>query len=366
MAPSRCVLEFVVPGFGNPFDICHCEWLLDASPLRAVKTGLGLDWRSLDEICRKWLDTRDVMVTLEPKRCRENLPSVYNTFRASLLQQYALQYLQSSYHCEIAGSYPAALFLKRQTGLVSWLPGDIDVWVDGAVDLQKALDCYAIVLASAGVPCTETTCADYVSSNDSSSDSDMPPQPDITASSSDGIATESRLALHKEDSEMCQRVLASALEYLMPARLVSDPDQYNEIVKAVGVSAANMRSFGHPRQYIIKQAVKVQVEKKMKTRWFRHVKDLNLIHVTGRYSVSTLLPVHTQFDLSCCSIAMHLSVDLQVSFVFANNSNRHLINGTMALLPYAFSPTDDPVVSQVRRIIKYYHRGFLLVTDDYL
>ena len=96
------------------------------------------------------------------------------------------------------------------------------------------------------------------------------------------------------------------------------------------------------------------------------MKDLNLIHVTGRYSMSTPVPVHTQFDLSCCSTAMHLSSDLEVSFVFANHSNRHLINGTMALLPYAFSPSDDPVVSQVRRIIKYYHRGFLLVTEDYL
>ena len=103
----------------------------------------------------------------------------------------------------------------------------------------------------------------------------------------------------------------------------------------------------------------------MKTMWYRRLKDLNVIHVTGRHSMSSPVPVHTQFDLSCCSVAMHYSLDLDVSFVFANHSKLHLINGTMALLPCSFSSSDEPVLVQMRRIVKYYQRVFLLVTDDY-
>ena len=364
MVPSRCVLEFVVPGAGHPFEICQCEWLLDACALRAVSKGLALDWASLDDMCRKWLQTNDVMDILHPERCRENFPTVYNTFRASLLQQYALRFLQSSCHCEIAGSYPAARFLKKHHGFVSWLPGDIDVWIDGAVDFQKALDLYANVLASIGVPCAEASCADYVSGDERTSDSDMSPDMELTPSLSDGTTTEPRLMLHSETSETRQRVFSAALEYLIPARLVSDPDQYNEIVKAVGLSAANMKSFGKPRQYVIKRTVIVKVEQNMTRKWYRRLKDLNFIHVTGTDSVSTPVAVHTQFDLSCCSVGMHLSFDLRVSFMFANQSNLHLINGTMTLLPWSFSSSGEPVIAQIRRIMKYYQRGFVLVTED--
>ena len=127
MASRKCILDLLVPGCGNPFDISQCEWLLDVLPLRTVHSCLGLDWKSVDSICRKWLAIRDVMTPLPcdgTRQCRTNFPMMYNRFRSSLLQHYVLYALETTCGCAIAGSYPAARFLKRQTGYVSWVPRD--------------------------------------------------------------------------------------------------------------------------------------------------------------------------------------------------------------------------------------------------
>ena len=92
MASRKSIVDLLVPGCGNPFDISQCEWMLDALSVRAVQTGLRLDWQSLDDMCRNWLAKRDVMTPLPAHRTaqrRENLPMVYNMFRSSLLQHYA-------------------------------------------------------------------------------------------------------------------------------------------------------------------------------------------------------------------------------------------------------------------------------------
>ena len=369
MASRSCVLDLLVPGPGCPFDIAQCEWLLDALAVRCAKTGLGLDWLSLDCICKGWLANRDVMAplhrALHRETSRQNFPMVYNTFRSSLLQQYALRTLQTTFGASMAGSYPAALFLKQQRGSVSWMPGDIDVWVCGSVEVQDVVKHYAATLGSIGVMCSSSIHADYVNRNERFVNHES--SPEINASIDAGRREAPLLDSSDEDAE---REVAVVLGKIMPTHLVDsiEPEVHSNIQSAARFCVSNMHKFGKPRQHIIQEAIKVRVVTDVEgvrvRPCFRHLKDLNIITVSGRNGLSLEVPACTQFDLSCCSVAMRLSEDMRAEFEFYHDSDRHLLSGTMALLPCSFSSSEQPMLLQLRRVVKYCLRGFRLLVDS--
>ena len=354
MTSCRCILQLLVPGCGCPFDISQCEWLLDVLALRSVQHGLGLDWKSLDAMCRDWLTNRDVMTPLpfgKTDQCRENFPIVYNTFRSSLLQQYALNTLQSTFGCEIAGSYAAALFVKQQTGTLSWMPGKINVWVQAGWDFQDVLACYTDVLTSVGVL--------YVGEDETRNETEA--SQNVLFSWCIDMAADV-LRASRIESELASRLgYAEMVRMDLPRRVDQDYDEYSRIVKAVGFLVANWHTPGQQTQYTIRQAKMVRVITGDKTQWYRHLKTVHILQVSARDGSSHVEPVHSQFDLSCCSVSLRFSTELRPRFSFHADSARHLLNGTMELLPCSFCSCP---IDQMRRIMKYCQRGFLLVPQE--
>lgn len=338
MASPGCVLNLLVPGPGCPFDIAQCEWLLDALAVRCAKKGLRLDWLCLDCICKGWLANRDVMAplhrALHRETSRQNFPLVYNTFRSSLLQHYALRTLQTTFGASMAGSYPAALFLKQPRGSVSRMPGDIDVWVCGSVDVRDVVEHYAATLGSIGVMCCSSIHADYVNRNELFVNHES--SPEIDASIDAGRCGAPLLDSSDEDAE---REVAVALGKIMPTHLVDsiEPGVHSNIQSAARFCVSNMHKFGKPRQHIIQEAIKVRVVTDVEgvriRPCFRHLKDLNIIMVSKRNGLSLEVPACTEFDLSCCSVAMSLSEDMRAEFEFYHDSDCHLLSGNYGTAP---------------------------------
>ena len=362
MASRKCILDLLVPGCGNPFDISQCEWLLDVLPLRTVHSCLGLDWKSVDSICRKWLAIRDVMTPLPcdgTGQCRTNFPMMYNRFRSSLLQHYVLYALETTCGCAIAGSYPAARFLKRQTGYVSWVPRDINVWVHAGRYMKDVLMCCVAVLESAGVPWTFTYNLDYHCEQDTVGK----PLPDIhlnVFASSVASCGDTDVVL-TEDARQFWRLANTVITNAeLFWRLVYAELRRRKLIP--NLSGCNLHTCGQQPQHKILRSHMVRVKTNERRDWYRHVLDFVIIQVSAADELQPLHPVHTQFDLSCCSVAMRLSNQLIPCFSFYSDSDRHLLNGTMALLPCSFSSSPNTVWLQLLRLSKWKHRGFRLAS----
>ena len=354
------LMQLVLPNAA--FDATQCEWLLDCMELRSVCKSAQLDWQNLGHICLQWLQTNDVMGSILSLLKREDFPLVYNAFRASLVQRYALRAAQKEHDAIIAGSYPAALFLqKEKRSPKTWCPGDIDVWIPHTLPLQAITQQYMDILQRVGVAFQDLSneANEYPSDSDTSSD-------DFSIDTSSHAGVPALRHIRKEHLTMQQ--LQQTIPEVLSKRVFEgvSADFYNDLLKAVARSGADLHLLGHRRAYDIQECAKIRVNGQAEgaKSWWVHIKDFNVIKVNVRTLEWSAAAICSSFDLSCCCVAMHVDAHLAATYSFYQGSRGNLQDNCMTLLPCSFSTLQLPVTTQLHRIKKYALRGFHLISTD--
>ena len=349
------------------FPVGQCQWLMHCPDLRAVSKSVGLDWRSLGEVCSRWLQQQEVKHSqFLPYRVekREEFPFIYNQFRASFLQRYALRALQQQHQAVIAGSYPVALYVQKQHLPMNWSPGDIDAWIHS--DIYGCMTTYNRILHSEGVQlCPPIAGADdYPNQNESASDSDI-------------------ANLHEDhvdnDDENIPRVLQvrepmtpEGINALLPAVLPPDAFNHlpaglrNEVTRSIQAYAANLLALGRPRARRDPKLLDFAREPvpprcKIMVGCFQGLEP-HPSPCGGAGVERTDYLLQFRFVLLLRGIGRGHEHDWN-SFVFCS-SDDDLRNGSMRLLPCSFSNLQGPVTTQIRRIKKYSLRGYRLMCPD--
>ena len=326
MSAAASALHFFIPGMTA--DPMQCQWLVQASILRATCRACHVSLDTMGNTCLSWLRQHDLWHKTLSLETVPQMRAAYCAHQVAMLQRCILRAAQISHAAIIAGSYPAALFLQSQSRTLDWTPTDIDVWIRTTEDFEQVVETYENGLTTLGIQFT-TTCrsnTDYPSDHDTDSD------------------------------ESVQELTAPNMEECVKTSFAEDcTPEVKRLREALQENASMLPKFGRKRNYDIVDTAKVRV------LGAHNVRDFNVIHVDVHDNVWNAETICNSFDLSCCAVAAHICADLRANLACFGNSQQDLLNNEMSFLPCSFSHRTMPITVQFKRAQKYADRGFNLI-----
>lgn len=330
---------------GSVFNTAQCEWLMHYMPLRITCKALHLSWQELGMIYLRWLQREGWFDASYTLRGPQDLPVMYHAYKASMLQRCALR--AALHFCDgiVAGSYPAAMYMKQQGMDMQWRPSDIDVWVHTDIHFDRLIHIYVHMLKRAGVHikiCHNTT-------QDYPSDSETVP---------------CKMPRKQYDYHRKPPTAQECAEMILNLRATDETLVSAEVAEMLRSCEASLSHCGQPRRYDIHDVIRIRVDRNHyhARRWWSLFKDLNIIQVSLRNGHWTSETICRDFDLSCCSIAMNIEADLTASYHCHCGAETDLRARQMILLPCSFSNLYRPEMVQLARLEKYIQRDFRLTS----